>query len=131
MIDGVSLVNLNVSVKDQDLARSFWTETMGFELVSDQQMGPERWIRVTPPDRSLVLVLSYNNPKLAEFLKDVPPQFPHSPVFFTCQDIQRTYEELTARGVQFPQPPIKMFFGWWALLCDPDGNRYALNQRDQ
>jgi hypothetical protein len=70
VIDGVSLVNLNVSVKDQDLAKSFWTETVGFELVSDQQMGPERWIRVTPPDRSVVLVLGHNNPNLAEFLKE-------------------------------------------------------------
>jgi len=25
----------------------------------------------------------------------------------------------------------RLFFGWWAVFFDPDGNRYALNQRDQ
>lgn len=69
MIDGVSLVNLNVNVTDQELAKSFWTETVGFDLVSDQQMGQERWIRVTPPDRSVILVLGFNNPRLATFLR--------------------------------------------------------------
>lgn len=92
MIDGVSQVSMHVSVGGQDRAKAFWTEIIGFELLDDQAMGNERWIRITPPDRSVVLILG---------------------------------------GPEFPQPPVSMFFGWWALFCDPDGNRFALNQRGQ
>ena len=54
---------------------------------------------------------------------------PHSPVLFTCHDIEQTYQELTGRGVRFPTPPTKMPFGWWSLFEDDDGTRYALEQR--
>ena len=131
MIDGVSQVMLQVPVSDQEQARAFWTETVGFELVSDQELGSERCIKVTPPDHKVVLVLGGPNPFLADFHGDLPAQLPHSPVFFTCDDIQKTYQELKAKGVRFAQPPVQMFFGWSALFCDPDGNRYAPNQRER
>jgi predicted enzyme related to lactoylglutathione lyase len=38
---------------------------------------------------------------------------------------------LTARGVQFPQPPVQQPFGWWSLFADAEGNRFALVPRDQ
>jgi lactoylglutathione lyase len=130
MIDGVSQVSLQVSVSDQDRAKKFWTETLGFDVVQDQAMGNERWITVTPPDRNIILVLGGPNQYLADFHRNLPVQLPHSPVFFTCDDIQQTYQELKAKGVEFQQPPVRMLFGWWALFCDPEGNRYALNQRE-
>src|SRR5262249_52447879 len=89
---------LQVPVSDQERARAFWTETMGFRLVSDQEMGSERWIKVTPPDHKVVLVLGGPAPLLADCLRNLPAQLPHSPVFLTCDDIQKTHEELTARG---------------------------------
>jgi predicted enzyme related to lactoylglutathione lyase len=130
MIDGVSQVSMNVSVNDLERSKKFWIEAIGFELVSDQEMGNERWIRVTPPHHNVVLVLGGPNPFLAEFQRNLPTQLPNSPVFFACDDIVKTHKELVARGVQFAQTPIKMPFGWWALFCDPEGNRFALNQRE-
>lgn len=82
---------MHVSVSDQDRALAFWTETIGFEIVDDQAMGGERWIRVSPPDRMVVLVLGEPNLWLANFHRGLPAQLPHSPVFFACQDIQATY----------------------------------------
>jgi predicted enzyme related to lactoylglutathione lyase len=60
--------------------------------------------------------------------REVPDDLPHSPVFFTCEDIQETYRELTERGVRFPAPPTEMDFGWWAMFEDDQGTRYALGQ---
>ena len=54
---------------------------------------------------------------------------PHSPVFFYADDVEATYRELSAKGVKFPEPPSKQFFGWWSMFEDPDGTRYALGQR--
>jgi predicted enzyme related to lactoylglutathione lyase len=117
-----------VPVADQERAKRFWTQQMGFTVRVDQPYGDqERWIEVVPPDRGVVLVLSRRDP--GEQVPEVPEGLPHSPVFFACDDIQQTYQELTRRGVSFPTAPTKMPFGWWALFQDDDGTRYALEQR--
>lgn len=124
MISAASHVSLNVT--DQDRAKKFWTDTMGFECLEDASMGEEgapRWIEVTPPERNIRLVLFAHtfDEKRVGVLNEV---------IFTCDDIHRTYEELTARGVEFPDPPRAEFFGWWATFKDPAGNLYGLGQRE-
>jgi lactoylglutathione lyase len=126
MIQGVSKVV--VPVDDQERAKRFWTERMGFTVAVDEPYGErERWIEVVPPDTGVALVLTPRRPD--DPRPEVPEELPHSPVFFTCDDIQRTHQELSARGVSFPTPPTRMPFGWWSLFEDPDGTRYALQQR--
>jgi lactoylglutathione lyase len=126
MITGVR--KIIVPVDDQEQAKRFWTDTIGFEATLDETYGDERWVEVTPPDRALVLVLSLRTADQPR--GEVPDQLPHSDVFFHCDDIQQTYQELTARGVKFDAPPAKMHFGWWALFEDNHGTRYALGQWD-
>jgi predicted enzyme related to lactoylglutathione lyase len=48
---------------------------------------------------------------------------------FETADCQKTYEELTARGVEFPSPPAEKFYGIEAVFQDPSGNRFSLTQR--
>jgi len=126
MISGVRKVI--VPAADQQAALEFWTTGMGFELVCDDAYGDERWIEVSPPGQDLLLALSRRTAD--EVRSDVPDQLPHSPVFFNCADIEKTYAELAERGVEFPAPPERQHFGWWALFEDPDGTRYALGQWD-
>jgi lactoylglutathione lyase len=100
-----------IPVDDEGRAREFWTSRLGFAVTRDERYGEgQRWIEVAPPNRSLVLVLSRRHAD--DPRRDVPPQLPHSPVFFDCDDIQETYRELTARGVIFPAAPVRMPFGW-------------------
>lgn len=127
MISGVSKVV--VPVFDQAAAKEFWTRTIGFEPLRDETYGDERWIEVRTPDRQLILVLSPRRPD--EPRPEVDDRLPHSDLFFTCADIQQTYRELTERGVNFPSPPARQPFGWWALFEDNEGTRYALGQWDQ
>jgi predicted enzyme related to lactoylglutathione lyase len=44
-------------------------------------------------------------------------------------DIRKTYEELTAKGVEFSQPPTERFYGIEALFKDNSGNWFSLTQR--
>ena len=125
MITGVR--KIIVPVNDVDQAKRFWTEQLGFEATADDTVGDERWVEVTPPDRQLALVLS---PGQGEPRREVPDRLPHSDIFFSCKDIQQTYQELTARGVRFHTAPVKMHFGWWSLFEDQDGTRYALGEYD-
>jgi predicted enzyme related to lactoylglutathione lyase len=126
MISGVNKVV--VPVDDQEQAKQFWVDRLGFELRRDEAYGNERWIEVSPPGQALLLVLSRR--AAHEARQEMPEELPHSPVFFDCADIEETYRELTARGVEFPAPPARRHFGWWALFAGPDGTRYALGQWD-
>jgi predicted enzyme related to lactoylglutathione lyase len=127
VISGVSQVI--VPVGDQERAKEFWTRVMGFELRTDAPYGEgERWIEVAPPQGGPLLVLSPC--PTGEPRREVPDDLPHSPVFFACDDIEQTHRELSERGVEFPTPPTKMDFGWWALFEDDEGTRYALGQRE-
>jgi predicted enzyme related to lactoylglutathione lyase len=115
-----------IEVEDQDRALSFWTGPMGFELVQDSPYGDERWLEVRAPDSvvTVVLGLRQGEPPTA------PEQLPTSNVFFYCDDLHRTYDELRARGVEFPQPPVRQPFGWWSMFQDSEGNRFALTPRE-
>lgn len=123
MIDGVTKVV--IEVEDQQRAKAFWTQTLGFELVQDTPYGEERWLEVRTPDKATVLVLDVRRGERSA----TDPNLPTSNIFFYSEDLQQTYQELRARGVRFPLAPIEQPFGWWSLFEDPDGNRFALVPR--
>ena len=117
--------SVGIYVGDQDRAKEFWSNTMGFEVLQDVPMGEgdslPRWIEVAPPGRKIILVLYTPDDQ-----RDRIGTF--SNVLFNCVDIQKTHEELTGRGVEFTEAPTKQFWGWWAVFKDPDGNTYGLGQ---
>ena len=122
----IRVKQLIIPVDDQERAKAFWVEQMGFEITSDETYGDERWIEVSPPGQSLVLVLSLREPH--ETKREAPDHLPHSNIFFTSDDLEQTYEELSKRGVKFPVQPEKQPFGWWSMFEDQEGTRYALGQ---
>jgi len=126
MISGVSKVV--IGVQDQDRAKAFWTETMGFELVQDAPYDQERWLEVRSPDHAIDLVLELRTGESDG--RDVPETLPTSNVMFRCDDLGATYEELAARGVEFLQPPVQMPFGSWSMFNDSEGSRFALEQTE-
>jgi lactoylglutathione lyase len=126
MIRGVNQVVL--SVADQQRAKRFWTEKMGFTVAEDSPYGEDgRWIAVASPDGNMRMVLSPREP--GQQVPEAPDSLPNSNIMFYSDDVQRTYDELTAKGVIFPAAPSKMFFGWWSMFEDGEGNRYALGEQ--
>jgi predicted enzyme related to lactoylglutathione lyase len=117
---------LIVEVEDQDRALRFWTDAMKFELAQDVSYGGARWLEVRTPDDNTVLVLAprQDEPPIG------PEELPTSNIFFYCDDLPRTYDELRSRGVEFPQPPVEQSFGWWSMFQDNEGNRFALQPRE-
>jgi lactoylglutathione lyase len=125
VIEAVSKVVIEVD--DQARALGFWTKMLGFELHQDSPYDEERWVEVRTPGDGVSLVLS---PR-----RDDPPGAsgapPTSNVFFRCDDLAETYDELRSRGVEFPQPPVELSFGWWSMFQDQEGNRFALHPRER
>lgn len=128
MITGLNKIVLDVD--DQERAREFWSNAMGFDVIQDVSYGQERWLEVRSPDGSAVLVLGRTAAGPGD-RASVPNDQPTSSVMFSCDDLPRTYAELSARGVQFAQPPVQQPFGWWSMFNDTEGNRFALVPRDQ
>src|SRR5262249_42785943 len=125
VIEGVNQVI--VEVDDQDRALKFSTETIGFELVEDSPYpGTGRWIEVRTRDKATILVLHVR--------ESDPPTAPEDPptsnIFFYCDDLPRAYDELRARGVEFPQPPVHQSWGWWSMFADEERNGFALGPRE-
>jgi len=126
VIEGVS--RLILEVDNQDRALAFWVEKIGFHLVQDAPYGDSgRWLEVRTRDGANSLVLSVRKGE-RPITQD---ELPTSNVFFYCDDLPRTYEELRARGVDFPQPPVEQAWGWWSIFEDQEGNRFALGQRER
>jgi lactoylglutathione lyase len=124
MVKGVAKVVM--SVADAERSKRFWTEHLGFSVLVDQAYGDQRWLEVAPPNGSPVLILAARS--AGEQRTEPPPELPHSPVFFSCDDIEHTHRVLVSRGVRLAAPPVQMSFGWWSMFEDCEGTRYALGQ---
>jgi predicted enzyme related to lactoylglutathione lyase len=55
---------------------------------------------------------------------------PNANPFFYTDDIEQTYEELAANGVEFVEKPTRQPWGWWSMFVDSEGNRFALEQAE-
>lgn len=109
------------------IAKAFWVEKLGCTEALDLPYGDgtdRRWIELTTPDGNTRLVL---DPRRE--LPDYPEALPTNPYFFYADDIEATFAELVAVGVEFLQPPVHQDWGWWSMFADSEGNRFALQQR--
>ena len=124
MITNVAVVGVFVS--DQDRALDFYVTKFGFEKRADEPMGDgQRWLEVAPPGATTRVVLS---PATEEWGADRLGQF--AGIVLEPDDIDATYEELSARGVEFTEPPTDQPWGGrQALFKDQDGNTFVLVQR--
>ena len=83
---GISQIKVvSVPASDQDRAKAFYVDTLGFELRADHPMGPDqRWVEVAPMGSSTSLTLVTWFPTMA-------PGSMKGMVFET-DDIKATYD---------------------------------------
>jgi predicted enzyme related to lactoylglutathione lyase len=125
-----------VYVLDQDRAKAFYTEKLGFEVREDAQMGDFRWLTVSPkgqPDLEIVLMPLRPGPMMDEptvkTLRAMVEAGKLGAGVFDTDDCNKTYEELKARGVVFSQPPTERPYGIEALMKDDSGNWFSVSQQ--
>src|SRR5262245_6572762 len=119
MITHVKFVS--IPTRDQDRALAFYTEKLGFRVLTDQPLdASRRWIelRIGTSDTRVVLF------KMDE--QGVGGDF-HGAL--ACDNVERTYEDLKSRGVEFVSPPKKEPWGTFAIMKDVDGNEFVLSTR--
>lgn len=117
MITNVQVVSVPVS--DQERAKNFYVDTLGFELRADRPWGEAtRWVEVAPEG-------STTSFSLVTWFEAMPPGSLQGLVVAT-DDIRTAHGELDARGVRFDFPPTEMSGGIQAVFRDPDGNGLVL-----
>ncbi len=123
-------------VKDQNETLRFYTEILGFEVRADMTMGDFRWLTVGLPDQPDFEFILFALRPDGFFLNDDDAKTLTrllesgklgSPLMKT-DDIQKTYEELKAKGVEFLRPPTEQLYAIEAIFKDNNGNTFSLHQ---
>jgi len=119
-------------VADQDRAKAFYVDTLGFGLVVDQQVGPDfRVIQATPPGSPCSIALM-KNPDAAGTVHGL---------HLVVADIDRARAELVERGagpgplIHFvdgrqedgPDPERRDYNSFFEFR-DPDGNSWMVQE---
>jgi predicted enzyme related to lactoylglutathione lyase len=119
----ISVKFVSVPTRDQDRALAFYTEKLGFRLITNQPFGQERrWIE---------LAIGHSD---ARFVLLTPPGEEHRvgdrfSGALACDDVEATHRQLSARGVEFESPPTRQPWGIFAVMLDSEGNRFVLSSR--
>ena len=112
---------ISIPVADQNRALDFYTDKLGFTIITDQPFDEkQRWIELRIPKAETRLVLftpEGEEKRIGSFMN----------MSYACDDIDKTYEELKTRGVEFEGPPQKQPWGTYAMFKDSEGNKFVLS----
>src|SRR2546423_13556544 len=101
---------VSIPVTDQNRALDFYTEKLGFTIITDQPFDEkQRWIELRVPKAETRVVLftpEGDEKRIGSFMN----------MSYACDDIDKTYAELKKRGVEFEGPPEKQPWGTYAML---------------
>jgi len=112
---------VSIPTRNQDAALAFYTEKLGFKLVTDQPYDEkQRWIelRIGSSDTRFVLCKT-DESRIGSFFNGA----------LACDNVESTYQELKERNVKFDGPPKHEAWGTFAFFEDLDGNKFVLSSR--
>lgn len=114
------LALVSVPVTDQERAKTFYTEKLGFTVVRELVAGEQLWVELAPPESAATITLVTWFPQMA-------PGSLQGLVFDT-DDLASAAAELQARGVAINSIETDPW-GQYARFTDPDGNGLVLRQK--
>jgi catechol 2,3-dioxygenase-like lactoylglutathione lyase family enzyme len=109
---------MSIPVTDQDRARHFYVDVLGFTLVRDNHMGPaQRWIQVAPEGAATSITL-------VNWFESMPAGSIGGLVL-ESDDLDADIARLTDQGVPVSDVQDEPW-GRYVTLKDPDGNGLVL-----
>jgi predicted enzyme related to lactoylglutathione lyase len=120
MIRGIKFTS--IPVRDQEKALKFYTEKLGFQIMTDQAFGKQRWIELGIPGAETGVVL-FTPPGHEDRIGTFQS------MSFWSDNVQKTYEQMKAKGVEFVQPPKTEAWGPSSIFKDVDGNQFVLGSK--
>lgn len=133
MYNGINMSH--IFVLDQDKAKDFYVNTLGLEVANDLDLGFMRWLTVcVPGQKGRDVLLEKPGPpamdeKTANTVRELVTKGATGfTLGLTTDNIQKTFETLQARGVEFTQEPTTHFYGTDIGIRDPFGNNIRIVQ---
>ncbi|MGW1801624.1 VOC family protein [Streptomyces sp. NPDC001984] len=133
----IKIANTQFWVHDQEEALAFYTRTLGWEVRADVTVEEWtfRWLVVGPVGQGNVGLVLMPIPKppmfdaeTADQLAELVAKGASGTLFLETDDCQAAYDELSARGVIFNDPPTRQPYGIDTSFRDPSGNNIRLTQ---
>ena len=116
---------ITVYVQDQEQAKDFWLNKMGFVLKLEQPMGPNAtWLEVGPSEDEFTTLVLYSKSAMEQHQ---PSKVAHPSVLFSTTDIESAYQKMKDNGVEV-EDMLRMPFGTMFSFKDQDGNNYLLRE---
>jgi predicted enzyme related to lactoylglutathione lyase len=111
---------LSVPVSDQQRAKEFYRDILGFDLLREEAMGPgSKWIQLAPKGCATTIAL-------VTWFDAMRPGGLQG-VMLNVTDIDRDHRELSERGLKLSEIQQQPW-GRYAMFSDPDGNGWILRQ---
>ena len=116
-----------VYVTNQDKAVRFWTETMGFTVIAEDDNGQGmRWIEIAPKKESETSIILHDKEMVAKMSPGLHLGTP-SLMFFTS-NIEKLHSDLTNKSVKVGEmvtlPTGKVF-----NFADDEDNYFAVSEK--
>lgn len=116
---------VTVYVQDQEQAKDFWLNKVGFVLKAENPMGPNAtWLEVGPSEDEFTTLVLYSKSLMEQ---QNSAAVAHPSILFSTTDIDAAYEKMKQNGVVVEELQ-KMPFGSMFSFKDQDGNNYLLRE---
>jgi catechol 2,3-dioxygenase-like lactoylglutathione lyase family enzyme len=121
---------------DPDASLAFYRDTLGFEVRNDVGYEGMRWITVGPPNQpgtSVVLHPPAADPGITDderrTIAEMMAKGTYAMINLATNDLDGTFEQLAARGVEVVQEPTEQPYGIRdCAVRDPAGNLIRIQQ---
>jgi catechol 2,3-dioxygenase-like lactoylglutathione lyase family enzyme len=121
------LAYIAIVVDDYDKAIAYYTQALGFELLEDTPLSPEkRWVRVSPSGDdgcALLLAKAANEKQTAAIGNQTGGRVGF---FLHTDDFERDYARMQQYAVKFIEQPRNEVYGKVVVFEDLYGNRWDL-----
>jgi predicted enzyme related to lactoylglutathione lyase len=124
---------MTIHVDDQEKARKFYSEVLGFTKKADFSNGGYRWLTVASPEEpnGAELQLEANTNPAARTYQQARFQQSQPAAIFYVDDVQSEHDRLKGLGVKFTKPPSKVTGATIAVLDDTCGNLIQITALDR
>ena len=125
----LSLGMITLVVDEYDVAINHYVNDLGFTLVEDTALTPEkRWVVVSPGTQGAQLLLAKASSDLQTTA--IGNSTGGRVAFFLYTDnFSQTYENYLSKGVEFTELPRSEAFGQVVVFKDKYGNKWDLIER--
>ncbi|AXN41393.1 VOC family protein [Peribacillus butanolivorans] len=124
MINKVGQIMLYVNNQDETL--KFWTEKVGFTVVSEEDNGQMRWIEIAPTKEAETSIILHNKELIAKMQPELNLNTPS--LMFYSENLDKLYKDFSDKNITVGEL-VSMPFGRVFNFADNEENYFAVMEK--